>query len=62
MYDKKDINSFKDFFEKEDSLLQLEIGYKVTKGTAIVFIYQITYSPYTNEETSRTFIETRFSF
>jgi hypothetical protein len=62
MYDKKDIDDFGDFFEEEDSLMQLTIGYKVTKMTAIVFIWERTFTPYTNEPASRTYIETQFSF
>ena len=62
MYDKKDIDSFEDFFSEEDSLLQLEIVYKVTKSAAIAFIYQRTYSAYSGDVTSRTLVETRFSF
>ncbi|KPJ85124.1 MAG: hypothetical protein AMS17_14905 [Spirochaetes bacterium DG_61] len=62
MYDKKDIDSLEDFFSEEDSLLQLEIVYKVTRGAAIAFIYQRTYSAYSGDVTGRTLVETRFSF
>jgi hypothetical protein len=62
LYDKKDIDSFEEFFSEEDSLMQLEVVYKVTTGAAIAFIYQRSYSAYSGDVTSRTLVETRFSF
>ena len=60
-YDKKDISSFKDTFSPANSLMQLEIAYKVSKIAALVFIFQRTYTP-SGQESNQTLIETRFSF
>lgn len=60
-YDKKDIQSFRDVFSGQDSLMQLRVAYKVSKIAAIVFIYQRTYTP-SGKSTDQSFIETQFSF
>jgi hypothetical protein len=61
-YDKKDIDDFSDFFDEEDSLLELRVAYRITTGTSIVFIYERTFTPFTNEPATRTYVETQFSF
>jgi len=60
-YDKKDISSFKDTFSSANSLLQLEVAYKVSQIASLVFIFQRTYTP-SGQESNQTLIETRFSF
>ncbi len=62
MYSKKDIVSFVDFFNKENSLMQLMVGYQVSGAVKIVFIYERSYTPYTGTPTSRTMVETQISF
>ena len=62
MYDKKDIESFREFFSEENSLMQLEVTYRVSPGAAISFIYGRTYSVFTGDVTGQTLVETRFSF
>ncbi|MGQ9617169.1 MAG: hypothetical protein ACUVWJ_12315 [Spirochaetota bacterium] len=60
-YDKKDIDSFKDFFSTEDSLIRLVVAYRVTTFAKIVFTQQRTFTP-SGKSTSQTFVETQFSF
>jgi hypothetical protein len=62
MYEKKDINSFRDFFNKNQSLMQVMVGYRVSGAAKIVFIYERTYTPYSSEPTGRTMVETQISF
>ena len=62
MYEKKDIDSFVGFFNKENSLMQFLVGYQVSGAVKIVFIYERSYTPYTGTPTSRTMVETQISF
>lgn len=62
MYEKKDIDSFRDFFNKDESLMQVTVGYQVSGATKIVFIYERTYTPYDDKPTGRTMVETQISF
>jgi hypothetical protein len=63
MYDKKDIDSFSEFFEEGNSLMRFTVGYMVGGATKIVFIHERAYSPYPPySQTSRTIVETQISF
>jgi len=61
IFDKRDVENFKDLFSGEDTLLKLEAGYWVSSMAKIVFIFQRTYTP-SGRATDQTFIETQFSF
>jgi hypothetical protein len=61
-YDKKDIDSFSDFFDEEQSLLAVSLAYHVSPSASIVFLMERAYSPYSGGVANRTFVETRFSF
>ncbi len=60
-YDKKDISSFSDLFSGEDTLLELQFGYRISSGAKIVFTFQRTYEP-SGRASDKTFVETQFSF
>lgn len=60
-YDKKDIQSFSDLTNGEDTFLELLLGYRISQAARIVLTYQRAYSP-AGEYRDRTFCETRFSF
>ena len=63
MYDKKDIDSFSEFFEEGNSLMRFTVGYMVGGATKIVFIHERAYSPYPPySQTKRTMVETQISF
>jgi hypothetical protein len=61
-YDKKDIDSFKDFFDEEQSLLTASLNYHVSPSASIVFLFERAYSPYSGATADRIFVETQFSF
>jgi len=61
-YDKKDIDSFSDFFDEDQGLLSTSLTYHVSPTASIVFLFERAYSPYSGGVASRTFVETRFSF
>jgi protein associated with RNAse G/E len=60
-YEKKDIQSFSSLFNGVDTLLQLQIGYRISSASKIVLTYQRTYDPAGGPQ-DKTFVETRFSF
>jgi hypothetical protein len=62
VYEKKDIDGIDDFFSEGDSLLRLTAGYKISPVTKILFVYEMTYSPYTLDPAHRAFVDTQFSF
>jgi hypothetical protein len=62
MYEKQDIDSFADFFNSRDTLMQFIVGYQVSGAVKIVFIYERSYTPYTGTPTGRTMVETQISF
>ena len=61
MYDKRDIDSFSDFFDNNDSLMQVTVGYQVSGAVKIVFIYERSYS-ISGTPTRSTMVETQISF
>jgi hypothetical protein len=60
-YEKKDIQSFSNLFSGEDTLLQLQLGYRISSSAKIMLTYQRAYDP-SGSPQDKTFVETRFSF
>jgi hypothetical protein len=61
MYDKRDIDSFSDFFKQNNSLMQVMVGYQASGAVKIVFIYERSYS-ISGTRTNSTMVETQISF
>jgi hypothetical protein len=65
-YDKKDIDSFDDFFSFTDSLLEVTFVYTMTQVASIAFQHRYTFAPPgilpSGSATSQSRVETRFLF